>query len=87
MSDVIVFELGPDKGIAGSVINQFAPNAPEDVKKALADYAKSNPGVARVLSQRAANFKTASEVEALVGWPLSQHSLERTGEIWDRFRD
>jgi hypothetical protein len=87
MSDVIVFQLGPDKGIAGSIINHFAPDAPEEVKKAMAAYAMGNPGAARVLSHVCANFKTAEEVEDLVGWPLSEHSLNRTGEIWDRFRN
>lgn len=87
MSDLKVFSLGPDKGIAGSVINNYAPNAPEEVKKALADYAMGNPGAARVLAERSANFTTASEVENLVGWPLSQHTIERTGDIWDKFKD
>jgi hypothetical protein len=30
-------------------------------------------------------FTTAKE--DLVGWPLSQHSLERVCQIWDRFKD
>lgn len=81
-----VFELGPDEGIAGHVINQFAPNAPEEVKQALAAYAMGNPGAARVLSERANNFTSAGQVEQLVGWSLNEHSLERTGDIWDRFK-
>lgn len=81
-----VHHLGPDEGIAGSVINQYAPDAPAEVKEALAAYAKGNPGAARVLSERANSFTSAKQVEELVGWPLSEHTLERTGDIWDRFR-
>ncbi|MCG2685785.1 hypothetical protein L6258_00250 [Candidatus Parcubacteria bacterium] len=82
----VVFELGPDESIARAVINQHAPNAPDEVKKAIADYAKGNPGAARVLAERATTFTSASQVEELVGWPLSEHSFERPGEIWDRFK-
>ncbi len=80
-------DIGSDEGLAGQIINQFAPDAPEEVKKALAAYAKGNPGAARVLSQRAKDFTSAKQVEDLVGWPLGEHSFERTDEIWDRFRD
>ncbi len=79
--------LAPSFGIAGSIINAEAPNAPLEVKLILASYAKGNSGAAKVLSVRAAYFTTAKQVEELVGWPLSEHSLDRTSEIWDRFKN
>ncbi len=82
----VILGLGPDEGIAGGVINQSAPDAPAEVKEVLAAYAKGNPGAARVLSERAKDFTSAKQVEELVGWPLSEHSLERTGDIWNRFK-
>jgi hypothetical protein len=86
MSELKKSTLGSDEGIVSNVINDYAGNAPEEVKKALAAYAMGNPGVALVLAKRAKDFTTAKQVEDLVGWPLSQHSLERTGDIWDRFK-
>ena len=85
-TNIAYFELGPDEGLAGQIINDFAPNAPQEVKRALAAYALGNPGAARVLAECSKNFKTAKEVEKLVGWPLSEHNLERTADIWNRFK-
>lgn len=85
-NNVVVFTMGPDAGIAGNVINHYAPNAPKEVKEALAAYAMGNPGAARVLAERAADFTSAKQVEELVGWPLSKHTLDRAGEIWDRLK-
>lgn len=84
---VKVFELGPSVAIAKSIIEHLLPNAVPEVKKAVGDYAMGNPGAARVLAEHAKDFKTAKEVESLVGWALDDHTLERTGDIWDRFKD
>ena len=84
---VVTFTLGPDSGIAGGIINRIAADAPQAVKEAIAKFAAGNTGAATVLSKRAKDFQTAEQVEKLVGWPLSEHSPKRAGEIWDRFKD
>ena len=58
-----------------------------EVTEAIHAYAKGNPGVAVVLSKHAACLKTAADVEELVGWPLSVHTIERTGDIWDKLKN
>ncbi len=73
-----------DQDIDG-IINNFIPNAPMEVKQAIAAYATGNLGVAHRLAERANGFTTAKQVEVLVGWPLSDHTPERTSEIWDLF--
>lgn len=86
MPGILKIELGPDRGLASMIINRNAPDVPVEVKEALADYAMGNPGAASVLSKLSMGFTTAKQVEDLVGWPLSEHNMERTGEIWNRFR-
>lgn len=86
-SNIKVFELGPDKSVAQHIIDHFLPKGSVEVKKTIADYAMGNPGAARVLAERAKDFKTAKDVENLVGWQLDDHTLERTGDIWDRLKD
>jgi len=80
--------LRPALGVIRNIIENQIPHAPEEVKEAIEEYAKGNPGIAKVLAVRARrfNFTSEKEVEDLVGWPLSDHSIERTGEIWDRFK-
>ena len=86
--NVGVAGLGLDRVLARRVIEQFAPDAPEGVKDAIAQYASGNLGAARVLSERASEegFTDASEVTDLVGWPLSEHSVNRSVDIWDNLR-
>lgn len=79
--------LGPSQEIAKAIIDRFLPDASPEVKKAVSDYGMGNPGAVKVLAERAKTFKTAKEVEELVGWSLDDHTLERTGDIWDRFKD
>lgn len=86
ISEVLVVEVGPDEEASAGIIARACPNVPVEVKQALAAYAKGNPGAATVLSERAKDFVSAKQVEDLVGWPLSEHSTERAGEIWDRLQ-
>lgn len=86
-SKVKFIHLGPNKSITNSIIERLLPNGSLEVKKAIDAYAMGNPGAARVLAERAKDFKTAKDVENLVGWQLDDHTLERTGDIWDRFKD
>lgn len=87
VAKIKVFTLGPDTGIMGQIINRIAASAPQDVKETIAAYAMGNPGAARVLAERAKDFTTAKQVEDLVGWPLSEHTLERTGDVWNRYKE
>jgi len=73
------------------ILSIIEANAPVplswEVTEAIHAYAKGNPGVAVVLSKHAACLKTAVDVEELVGWPLSVHTIERTGDIWDKLKN
>lgn len=79
--------LGPSPEIGNAIIARLLPDAPDEVKETIAKYGMGNPGATRVLAERAGQFKTAKEVTDLVGWELDDHTLERTGDIWDKFKD
>lgn len=68
------------------IIRKSKAELSPEVEKAIQSYAMGNPGAAIVLAQRAAGLKTFEDVERLVGWPLSEHSFNRTQEIWDKLR-
>lgn len=83
-SNVVVITLGPDFGIAGQIINQHAGETPLEVRQAMAAYAMGNPGAAKMLATHGRFFTTPKQVEELVGWPLSDHTQKKAGEIWDK---
>lgn len=84
VSEAKSLTLGTDFGIAGELINSIAKDVPLEVKQAMASYALGNPGAAKLLAQHGRFFTTPKQVEQLVGWPLSVHSFERSGELYDK---
>ena len=81
-----VIELKPDRSVAHAIIKQGAPNSPPAIQSALEYYASGNPGAATVLARLCKDFTSLSQVEALVGWPLDEHTPDRAPEIWDKFK-
>lgn len=83
VSEIKSFTLGPDFGVAGEIINQTAADVPLEVKQAMAGYAHGNPGAAKLLAKYGRFFTTPKQVEELVGWPLSEHSFEKSGVLYN----
>jgi len=84
-----VITLSPDEELVEIVIEQYAPNAPAEVKEAIKNYSMGIVGVAEVLAKHAhtEHFQSARQVENFVGWSLNEHSRERASDIWIRFSD
>lgn len=78
--------INGDYEIAKEIIEKSAPDTLLEVKQAILSYPAGNPGAAKVIAEQAKDLTTEKEVEALVGWPLCEHSVERAVDIWDRFR-
>jgi hypothetical protein len=89
LSDLIVFNLdtSPDRfDVVATIIEQEIPDAPSEVKAAIAAYAQGNPGASRLIARQAKSFKTKAQVESFIGWPLSGGFQEAGHEIYDRLK-
>jgi len=84
---VEVIEIPGDYTNTVKLIESICPNAPQEVRSIIVAYARGNFGAGRVLASQAvdSNWTSAEQVREWVGWPLSEYTLERAAEIWDRF--
>lgn len=87
VQSVEMVELPGDYSNTATLVNSICPDAPQEVRSAIIAYARGNFGAGRALATTAldSNWKSAEQVREWVGWPLSEHTAERAGEIWDRF--
>ena len=78
--------LAPSNSVVEAQIDAYGGNLSNEVQEAIRAYSMGEPGAAEALLAQQESFATAQDVKAFVGWPLSEHSQERAGEIWDRHK-